>query len=68
MNLSKSTKMLCAIKETTQEGVAVGAGVSVFTVTRMIHKNVASTKTLEAISKWAEMEVSEFIALGEKND
>ena len=58
--------MLCAIKETNQEGIAAGAGISVFTVTRIVNKNVASTKTLVAISKWAEMEVSEFIALGEK--
>lgn len=68
MNLKKSIKQACLNKEVTQKSIAENLGFSPTQLQVIMKRNSASTAMLLSIADAFGMKLSEFIALGEKNE
>lgn len=66
MNIRKSIRMACAIKDWSQDDLSEASGISTATVSNVVNgKTGCKQKTLEAFADAFDMPVSEFVALGE---
>lgn len=66
MNIGKSIKIACAMRDLTHYELADKAGVSTVTLSSLVNnKTSCKQKTLESLAKAVDLPVSEFIALGE---
>lgn len=65
MNIGDSIKIALIKKKATQKDLAGQIGISEVTMTRIVNGGGCKQKHLEAMAKFFEMPVSEFIALGE---
>ena len=65
MNIGKSIKVACALNDTLQKDVAVKVGVTPEHISVIVRKNTCTGKMLSDLSNAFDMQVSEFIALGE---
>ena len=66
MNIRKSIRVACAMRDMTQEQVAKESGVSESSISKLINgKAMCKQVTLEALANTFDMPVSEFVSLGE---
>lgn len=66
MNIGRSVRVACALKDITRRDLAKMAGVSEMTVSNIVRgRGPCSSHTIEALAGACGMKVSIFVALGE---
>jgi|TARA_R110000851_G_scaffold135594_3_gene271078 transcriptional regulator with XRE-family HTH domain len=66
MDIGKSIRVACAMRDMTQESVSKQSNISESTISKLVNgKSACKQATLELLAKTFDMAASEFIALGE---